>query len=135
MQPFIFGFTVFQNEKVCHTCVCLVIYCKQILRELVALLNLSSWCLVMVQRLFLAVPRGCLLFMIVVFPDHTHYFCVIMLCLDIYMFLHPNNFILINCCLVLVQLRKTVNCPNMTEKLLIKERGQRSGIDTIKHHI
>ena len=41
-------------------------------RELVALLNLSSWCLVMVERLFLAVPRGCLWFVIVVFPDHTH---------------------------------------------------------------
>ena len=41
-------------------------------RELVALLNFSSWCLVMVERLFLAVPRGCLLFVIVVFPDHTH---------------------------------------------------------------
>ena len=43
-------------------------------RELVALLGLSSWCLVMVERLFLAVPRGCLRFVIVVFPDHTHYF-------------------------------------------------------------
>ena len=43
-------------------------------RELVALLNLSSWCLVMVERLFLAVPQGCLRFAIVVFPDHTHYF-------------------------------------------------------------
>ena len=41
-------------------------------RELVALLNLSSWCLVMVERLFRAVPRGCLRFVIVVFPDHTH---------------------------------------------------------------
>ena len=41
-------------------------------RELVALLNLSSWCLVMVERLFLAVPRGCLQFVIVVFSDHTH---------------------------------------------------------------
>ena len=41
-------------------------------RELVALLNLSSWCLVMVERLFLAVLWGCLRFMIVVFPDHTH---------------------------------------------------------------
>ena len=41
-------------------------------RELVALLNLSSWCLVMEERLFLAVPRGCLQFVIVVFPDHTH---------------------------------------------------------------
>ena len=37
-------------------------------RELVALLSLSSWCLVMVVWLFLAVPR----FVIVVFPDHTH---------------------------------------------------------------
>ena len=41
-------------------------------RELVVLLNLSSWCLVLVERLFLAVPRGCLRFVIVVFPDHTH---------------------------------------------------------------
>ena len=41
-------------------------------RQLVALLNLSSWCLVMVERLFLAVPRGCLRFVFVVFPDHTH---------------------------------------------------------------
>ena len=42
---------------------------------MVALLNLSSWCLVMVEWLFLAVPRGCLRFVIVVFRDHTHYFC------------------------------------------------------------
>ena len=35
-------------------------------RELIALLNLSSW------WLFLAVPRGCLQFVIVVFPDPTH---------------------------------------------------------------
>ena len=48
-------------------------------RELVALLNLSSWCLVMVERLFLAVARGCLRFVIVVFPDHTHYFCILQL--------------------------------------------------------
>ena len=40
--------------------------------ELIALLGLSSWCLVMVERLFLAMPRGCLRFVIVVFPDHTH---------------------------------------------------------------
>ena len=31
-------------------------------RELVALLNLSSWCLVMVEWLFLAVLWGCLRF-------------------------------------------------------------------------
>ena len=40
-------------------------------RELVALLKLSSRCLVMVELLFLAVPQGCLRFVIVVFPDHT----------------------------------------------------------------
>ena len=41
-------------------------------RKLVALLYMSSWCLVIVERLFLAVSRGCLRFVIVVFPDHTH---------------------------------------------------------------
>ena len=41
-------------------------------RELIALLNLSSWCFLMFERLFLTVPRGCLQFVIVVFPDHTH---------------------------------------------------------------
>ena len=47
-------------------------------RKLVALLNLSSWCLVMVERLFLAVPRGCLRFVIVVFPGHNHLLFFIM---------------------------------------------------------
>ena len=41
-------------------------------RELDALLTLSSWCLVMVERLFLAVSWGCLRFVIVAFPDDTH---------------------------------------------------------------
>ena len=41
-------------------------------RELVALLSLSSWSLVIVVLLFLAVPWVCLEFVIVVFPDHTH---------------------------------------------------------------
>ena len=45
-------------------------------RELVALLNLSSWCLLMVEGLFLEVPYGCLRFVIMVFPDHTHYFLI-----------------------------------------------------------
>ena len=44
-----------------HSSIAIILMGK---RELVALLNLSSWCLVMVERLFLAV--------IVVFPDHTH---------------------------------------------------------------
>ena len=52
-----------------HSSIAIILMGK---RELNALLNLSSWCLVMVERLFLAVPRGCLQFVIVVFPDHTH---------------------------------------------------------------
>ena len=43
-------------------------------RELVALLGLSSWCIVVVVWLFLVVPWVCLQFVIVVFPDHTYYF-------------------------------------------------------------
>ena len=54
-----------------HSSIAIILMGK---RELIALLNLSSWCLVMVERLFLAVPRGCLQFVIVVFPDHTHYY-------------------------------------------------------------
>ena len=42
------------------------------MRELVALPHLSSLCHAMFERLFLAVPLGCLPFVIVVFPDHTH---------------------------------------------------------------
>ena len=41
-------------------------------RELVGLLSLSSWCLLIVVRFFLAVSWVCLQFVIVVFPDHTH---------------------------------------------------------------
>ena len=52
-----------------HSSIAIILMGK---RELIAFLNLSSWCLVMVERLFLAVPRGCLQFVIVVFPDHTH---------------------------------------------------------------
>ena len=52
-----------------HSSIAIILMGK---RELVALLNLSSWCIMMVEQLFLAVPRGCLGFGIVVFPDHTH---------------------------------------------------------------
>ena len=52
-----------------HSSIAIILMGK---RKLVALLNLSSWLLVMVERLFLVVPRGCLRFVIVVFPDHTH---------------------------------------------------------------
>ena len=40
-------------------------------RELVALLGLSSRCLVIVVWLFLAVPWVCLQFVVVMFPDYT----------------------------------------------------------------
>ena len=52
-----------------HSSIAIILMGK---RELIALINLSSWCLVMVECLFLAVPQGCLQLVIVVFPDHTH---------------------------------------------------------------
>ena len=41
-------------------------------RELVALLCLSSWCLMIVVWLFHTMQWVCLQFVIVVFPDHIH---------------------------------------------------------------
>ena len=64
-----------------HSSIAIILMGKS---ELVALLNLSSWRLVMVEWPILAVPWGCLLFAIVVFPDHTHlhfwalYFCCVL---------------------------------------------------------
>ena len=52
-----------------HSSIAIILMGK---RELIALLNLSSWCLMMVERLSLAVPRGSLQFLIVVFPYHTY---------------------------------------------------------------
>ena len=52
-----------------HSSIAIILMGK---RELIALLNFSSWCLVMVGQLFLTVPRGCLQFVIVVLPDHSH---------------------------------------------------------------
>ena len=49
-------------------------------RELVALLGLSSWCLVIVVWLFLAVPWVSLQFVIVVFPDHIHLLFWMVIC-------------------------------------------------------
>ena len=60
-----------------HSSIAIILMGK---RELVALLNLSSWCLVMVERLFLAVPRGCRRFVIVVFPDHTNLLLLYVIC-------------------------------------------------------
>ena len=42
-----------------HSIIAIILMGK---RELVALLNLSSWCLLIVECLFLAVPWGCLRF-------------------------------------------------------------------------
>ena len=46
-------------------------------KELIALLNLSSCCLVMVEWLFLAVPWGCLRFAIVVLSETTRHSALI----------------------------------------------------------
>ena len=67
-----------------HSSIAIILMGK---RELIALLNLSSWCLVMVEWLFLAVPRGCLQFVIVVFHDHTH---LLFLLLQSALNLEPN---------------------------------------------
>ena len=52
-----------------NSCIVIILMGKS---ELAALLNLSPWCLVMVEWLFLAVPWGYLQCVIVVFPDYTH---------------------------------------------------------------
>ena len=52
-----------------HSSIAIILMGK---KELDALLNLSPWCHMMVEWLFLALQWGCLRFVIVVFPDHTH---------------------------------------------------------------
>ena len=52
-----------------HSSIAIILMGK---RELVALLSLSSWCLVIVVWLFLALQWVCLQFVILVFPDLTH---------------------------------------------------------------
>ena len=56
----------FKALRYVHSSIAIILMGK---RELVGLLYLSSWCLVMDEWLFLAVPWGCLRF--VIFPDHT----------------------------------------------------------------
>ena len=60
-------------------------------RELIALFNLSSWCLVMVERLFLTVPRGCLQFVIVVFPDHIHLLFLLLVVGQIFFYTNDSS--------------------------------------------
>ena len=52
-----------------HSSIAIILMGK---RELVALLNLSSWCLLIAQWLLLTVPWDFLRFVIVVFPDPSH---------------------------------------------------------------
>ena len=75
-----------------HSSIAIILMGK---RELIALLNVSSWCLVMVEGLFLVVPGGCLQFVIVVFPDHTY---LLFLTRDICksMNFHPSSGIIVN---------------------------------------
>ena len=63
----LYGFCTLLND---HSSFAIILMGK---RELIALLSLSSWCLVMAVWLFLAVPWVCLRLVIVVFPDHTHF--------------------------------------------------------------
>ena len=67
----------FNCSMFCCTCTLIYVYSSFAIilmgkRELVALLSLTSWCMVIVVWLFLAVPWVDLQFVIVVFPDHTH---------------------------------------------------------------
>ena len=71
-----------------HSSIAIILMGK---RELAALLNLFSWCIVMVERLFLAVPWDCVRFVIVVFPDHTHLLFFIYVCLLCYRLQLPST--------------------------------------------
>ena len=52
-----------------HSCFAIILMGKKVLE---ALLNLSSWCLVIVVWLFLTMFQFCMQFVIRVFPAHTH---------------------------------------------------------------
>ena len=51
---------------------CFVVRYLNVYSSFAALLSLSSWCLVIIVWLFLALQWVGLQFVIVVFPDHTH---------------------------------------------------------------
>ena len=78
-----------------HSSIAIILMGK---RELIALLNLSSWCLVVVVWLFLALPWVCLQFEIVVFPDHTHL---------LFLFLIKHSILLTSCIKISKQYRIT----------------------------
>ena len=88
MSCFVIDDLLFIVTPIVGVCKCSVVCCKLVYeyvhasfviilkgkRELVALFSFSSWCLVIDVWLFLMVLWVCLQFVIVVFPDHTHYF-------------------------------------------------------------
>ena len=59
-----------------HSSIAIILMGK---RELVALLNLSSWCLVMIELLFLVVQWGCLWYFLIIL---TYYFTRLYLTLN-----------------------------------------------------
>ena len=70
-------------------CICSMFCCALLCNHLdgeeravcFVLLCLSSWCLGIVVWLFVTIPRVCLQFVILVFPDHSH-LLVLMVCLE-----------------------------------------------------
>ena len=66
-----------------------------------------------VERLFLTVPRGCLQFVIVVFPDHTHF-----LFLHVMEFHRPSEWIT-DPSTVHMSLRHSVNSTGLNMKPLV----------------
>ena len=77
---------------------------------MVALLSLSSWCLVIAVWLFLVVPLVCLQFVIVVFPDHTHLLHVLLVLKTIFVVLRVT---------VLHRFPMGTNCAPLVADLLL----------------
>ena len=105
-------------------------------RELVALLSLSSWCLVIVVWLFLAVPWICLQFVIVVFPDHTNNLQPLFT-FSMRTRIHSpiSSLSRISLSVVIIQeMKGKLPSTCICFHILKVSRVQRSGIDTIKYH-
>ena len=77
----------------------------------------------MVGRLFLAVQRGCLRFVIVVFPDHTHLLFVVASCRNLDMrevLKHPSGPLLVslsNCDYTLKKTNKSTIARNIERRV------------------
>ena len=74
----------FCNYSMFLLCVTLCLFCYRNHldgKERAGCFTSSSWCLVMVMWLFLTMPGVCLQFVIAVFPDHSHYMCLVLVLL------------------------------------------------------